>query len=135
MERKIKEVKKESRRKPSKDIKILGGGILNYCDRTNREYIKFLTSLNEKDEGYKLLNTSIDNIVEFYRVCLHRSFGDTCELPYKIASLEELVDSCIRSIKPIIEDVKRYDALGEDRYLFIQGCLNIMVKLRNKIKG
>lgn len=135
MKKLLNEIILTDKRRKEKDIEILGGGVLNFCDKTNRAFIEYLTKLTEEDKGYDILNSSINNIVEFYRVSLYRSLGEACDLPYNMESLEDLVTGCMKGIKPVIEEVKEYDKMGINKYLFIQGCLAIMVRLRNKLKG
>lgn len=123
--------------KERKEVKIIGGGVLNYCDKTNRKYLEYLKSINSrynKTEAYKLLSTSTDAIIEFYRVCLYRSFGVECQIPYKMRCLEKLAQDCVNHMSGVINEVKMYDSTGINKYVFIQGCLTTMVRVQERIE-
>lgn len=111
--------------------------VLDYCPSTTKHYIEYLNSLdiNQEAKGYLLLKSSTDAIVEFYRVCLYKSFGDECEVPYKMRSLEPLIDSCVASLEKDVEAVKRLDELGINKYIYIQGCITLIIKAQSRTEA
>lgn len=117
-------------RTTNRDIKIMGGGVLNYCDKTTKRYLNCLKTLEgnelENTEAYRLLNNDIEAIVEFYRIILLESFGKDYILSEKYKSLEVILDYAIKYIEPVIEEVRSLDSSGINSILFIQGCLSFL---------
>lgn len=129
----IKEVKRRN------FIKIIDGGMLNYCDEAVGNFITYLEDLENTDlattKGYRLIRKNNDAILELLRVSIQNCLGIDCEPLSKMSSIKILIPSCKVALTSICNKVLKKKNNDSDIFTFIQGCITEFYIIQSRLGG